>query len=102
MSGSQDLSSGVRDIFYDTHLTSSKRLKICQKAAIMKKELSTSVDWKAARSQSQSQQIGWENLVKSQKWRLQSYQDRRGIKGFFPSPFEVHLQISKKDPEINQ
>ena len=65
-----------------------------------KKELSTSVDWKAARSQ--SQQIGWENLVKSQKWRLQSYQDRRGIKGFFPSLFEVHLQISKKDPELNQ
>ena len=68
----------------------------------MKKKLSTSVDWKAARSQHQSQQIGWENLVKSQKWRLQSYQDRRGIKGFFPSLFEVHLQISKKDPELNQ
>ena len=67
-----------------------------------KKELSTSVEWKAARSQHQSQQIGWENLVKSQKWRLQSYQDRRGIKGFFPSLFEVHLQISKKDPELNQ
>ena len=62
----------------------------------------TSVDWKAARSQRQSQQIGWENLTESKKWRLQSYQDRRGIKGFFPSLLELHLQISKKDPELNQ
>ena len=76
--------------------------KSVKKLQFRKKELSTSVDRKAARNQHQSQQIGWENLVKSQKWRLQSYQDRRGIKGFFSSLFEVHLQISKKDPELNQ
>ena len=71
----------------------SKRLKICQKAAILKKkELSTSVDWKAARSQRQSQQIRWETLSKVKNGACKVIRIEEESKDFF----QVYLKYTYK------
>ena len=63
------ISNALQRGYYErSNITRVRDSKSVKKLQFQKKELSTSVDRKAARNQHQSQQIGWENLVKSQKW----------------------------------
>ena len=57
-----------------------------------KKELSTSVDWKAARSQRQSQQIGWETSSKVKNGDCKVIRIEEESKDFF----QVYLKYTYK------